>query len=139
MINYPAPSQPAPDLHRLPAAGQHRRGARGARGASRREPERREQLWANTRRLQEGIRSLGFDTAPSETPIVPILIGPLETTLVMWRKVFDAGVFTNPVVPPAVPPSQCRLRTSVMATHTADQIDFCLETSARIGRELGVI
>ncbi|HTL05467.1 MAG TPA: pyridoxal phosphate-dependent aminotransferase family protein [Gemmatimonadales bacterium] len=101
--------------------------------------ERREQLWANTRRLQDGFRSLGFDTGPSETPIVPILIGPLDNTLVMWRKVFDAGIFTNPVVPPAVPPSQCRLRTSVMATHTADQIDFSVETIGRIGRELGVI
>ncbi|HEX7025349.1 MAG TPA: pyridoxal phosphate-dependent aminotransferase family protein [Gemmatimonadales bacterium] len=101
--------------------------------------ERRESLWANTRRLQEGFRSIGFDTGPSETPIVPILIGPLDRTLVMWRKVFDAGIFTNPVVPPAVPPSQCRLRTSVMATHTADQIDYCVETIGRIGKELGVI
>jgi 8-amino-7-oxononanoate synthase len=101
--------------------------------------ERRENLWVNTRRLQEGFRSVGFDTGPSETPIVPILIGPLDRTLVMWRKVFDAGIFTNPVVPPAVPPSQCRLRTSVMATHTADQIDYCVETIGRIGKELGVI
>jgi 8-amino-7-oxononanoate synthase len=101
--------------------------------------ERRENLWANTRRLQDGFRSIGFDTGPSETPIVPILIGPLDRTLIMWRKVFDAGIFTNPVVPPAVPPSQCRLRTSVMATHTADQIDYCIETIGRIGKELGVI
>ncbi|NOT07002.1 MAG: aminotransferase class I/II-fold pyridoxal phosphate-dependent enzyme [Gemmatimonadales bacterium] len=101
--------------------------------------ERREALWANTRRLQQGFRELGFDTGPSETPIVPILIGPLDKTLVMWRKVFDVGVFTNPVVPPAVPPSQCRLRTSVMATHTADQIDYCIESIGKIGKELGVI
>jgi 8-amino-7-oxononanoate synthase len=103
------------------------------------EPERRERLWTNTRRLADGFRALGFDTGPSETPIVPILIGPLDKTLIMWRRVFDAGIFTNPVVPPAVPPSQCRLRTSLMATHTADQIDYCLETIGRIGRELGVI
>jgi 8-amino-7-oxononanoate synthase len=104
-----------------------------------REPERREQLWANTRRLADGFRSLGFDVGPSETPIIPILIGPLDRTLIMWRKVFDAGIFTNPVVPPAVPPSQCRLRTSLMATHTAEQIDYCLETIGGLGRELGVI
>jgi 8-amino-7-oxononanoate synthase len=103
------------------------------------EPERREHLWANTRRLAEGFRNLGFDTGPSETPIIPILIGPLEKTLFMWRKVFDAGIFTNPVVPPAVPPSQCRLRISLMATHTAEQIDYCLETIGNLGRELGVI
>src|SRR3989442_10584661 len=85
-----------------------------------REPERREQLWRNTRRLQEGMRSLGFDIGPTETPIIPVLIGPLEKTFLFWRKLFDAGVFTNPVVPPAAPPSQCRVRTSLMATHTAD-------------------
>jgi 8-amino-7-oxononanoate synthase len=103
------------------------------------EPERRAQLWANTRRLQDGMRDLGYNIGETETPIIPVLIGPMETTFVFWRKLFDAGVFTNPVMPPAVPPSQCRLRTSVMATHTFDQIDFCLEQFASIGRELGVI
>ena len=101
--------------------------------------ERREQLWANARRLKDGFQQIGFDTGPTETPIVPILIGPLDKTLVIWRKVFDAGIFTNPVVPPAVPPSQCRLRTSVMATHTPEQIDFAVETIGKIGHELGVI
>jgi 8-amino-7-oxononanoate synthase len=103
------------------------------------EPERRDELWKNTRRLQDGMRALGFDTGPSETPIVPILIGPLDKTFIMWRRVFDAGIFTNPVVPPAVPPSQCRLRMSLMATHTSDQIDYCVETIGQIGKELGVI
>ena len=103
------------------------------------EPERRDAPWANTRRLHEGFRSLGFEIGTTETPIVPGLVGTMERTFVMWRKLFDAGVFTNPVMPPAVPPSQCRLRTSVMATHTFDQIDFCLEQFATIGRELGVV
>jgi 8-amino-7-oxononanoate synthase len=103
------------------------------------EPERRQALWANTHRLQQGMRSLGYNIGDTETPIVPILIGPMETTFIFWRKLFDAGVFTNPVMPPAVQPSQCRLRTSLMATHTAEQIDFCLEQFARIGKDLGVI
>jgi 8-amino-7-oxononanoate synthase len=104
-----------------------------------REPERRDQLWANTRRLQDGFRRLGFDIGPTETPIVPVLIGQMEKTFLMWRKLFDAGVFTNPVAPPAVAPSHCRLRTSLMATHTFEQIDYALDAFARIGRELGVI
>ena len=104
-----------------------------------REPDRRARLWTNTRRLQEGLRGLGYDIGPTETPIVPVLIGPLEKTFLFWRKLFDAGVFTNPVVPPAVPPSQCRLRTSLMATHTSSQIDAALEAFARIGKELGVV
>jgi 8-amino-7-oxononanoate synthase len=104
-----------------------------------REPERRAQLWENARRLQDGLRSLGFDIGPTETPIVPVLIGPLDKTFLFWRKLFDAGVFTNPVVPPAVPPSQCRLRTSLMATHTAEQIDLALDVFGQLGKELGVI
>jgi 8-amino-7-oxononanoate synthase len=105
----------------------------------RREPDRRATLWENTRRLQAGLRDLGYDIGPTETPIVPVLIGPLEKTFVFWRRLFDAGVFTNPVVPPAVPPSQCRLRTSLMATHTPAQIDTALDAFARLGKELGVI
>jgi len=103
------------------------------------EPERRAALWENTRRLAGGLKSLGFDIGLSETPIVPVLIGPLEKTLVVWRKLFDAGVFTNPVVPPAVPPSQCRLRASVMATHTPEQVDFALEAFAGIAKAVGVL
>lgn len=103
------------------------------------EPQRRTQLWKNTRHLQDGLRNLGFDIGPTETPIVPVLIGPLEKTFLFWRKLFDAGVFTNPVVPPAVPPSQCRLRTSLMATHTPEQIDKALGVFAELGKELGVI
>ena len=103
------------------------------------EPERRAALWENARRMASGLKSLGFDIGPSQTPIIPVLIGPLEKTLVVWRKLFDAGVFTNPVAPPAVPPSQCRLRTSVMATHTAEQIDFALGAFAKIAKAAGVI
>jgi 8-amino-7-oxononanoate synthase len=103
------------------------------------EPERREHLWANTRRLQDGLRSLGFDIGPTQTPIVPVLIGTLENTFVFWRRLFDSGVFTNPVVPPAVPPDQCRLRTSVMATHTPAQIDFALDQFHRLAKEMGVV
>src|SRR5439155_163431 len=89
--------------------------------------------------LQEGLRCEGFDIGPTATPIVPVLIGPLEKTFLFWRKLFENGVFTNPVVPPAVPPSHCRLRTSLMATHTAQQIDHALEVFARLGKELGVM
>src|SRR5207245_2371709 len=103
------------------------------------EAERRQRLWKNARRLQDGLRSVGFDIGTTETPIVPVLIGPLEKTFLFWRKLFDAGVFTNPVVPPAVPPSLCRLRTSLMATHSDEQIDTALEAFGRLGKELGVI
>jgi 8-amino-7-oxononanoate synthase len=103
------------------------------------EPGRRDRLWDNTHRFTEGCRSLGFDIGRTQTPIIPVLIGGLMETLFFWRKLFDAGVFTNPVVPPAVPQDSCRLRASLMATHTPDQIDFALETFAKLGKEAGII
>ena len=99
------------------------------------EPERREALWRNTRRMQEGLKSLGYDIGDSETPIIPILIGDIGTMIVLWRSLFDQGIFTNPVIPPAVPEHSCRLRISMMATHTNKQIDFVLEAFAQ-GRQL---
>lgn len=103
------------------------------------EPERREQLWKNTRRLQEGLRSLGYDIGHSETPIVPVLIGELDRMLVFWKELFDAGVFTNPVTPPAVPDHSCRLRISLMATHTDEHIDFVLDAFAAVGKRMAAI
>jgi 8-amino-7-oxononanoate synthase len=98
------------------------------------EPERREALWRNTRRMQEGLKSLGYDIGESETPVIPVLVGGLEPTLVLWKALFDAGVFTNSVAPPAVPNHSCRLRISVMATHTDEQIDFVLDAFAQVKR-----
>jgi 8-amino-7-oxononanoate synthase len=103
------------------------------------EPQRREQLWHNTRRMQDGLRSLGYDIGRSETPIVPVAVGDLERMFVFWKQLFDAGVFTNPVTPPAVPENSCRLRISLMATHTDEHIDFVLDAFAAVGRKMAVI
>jgi 8-amino-7-oxononanoate synthase len=105
----------------------------------REEPERREHLWKNTHKMREGFRTIGFEIGPTETPIIPVLVGPLDKTFRFWRELFDAGVFTNPVVPPAVPEGSCRLRTSYMATHTDEQLDFVLECIERIGKKLQVV
>lgn len=103
------------------------------------EPERVERLWHNTRRMQEGLVDLGYDIGGSETPVVPVVIGELDRMLVFWKELFDAGVFTNPVTPPAVPEDSCRLRISLMATHTDDQVEQVLHAFARVGREMAVI
>jgi len=103
------------------------------------EPQRREQLWRNTRRLQEGLRGLGYDIGGSETPIVPVLMGSMEQMLWVWKEVFTAGVFTNPVTPPAVPENSCRLRLSLMATHTDEQVDFALQVFEDVGRRLAAL
>ena len=100
------------------------------------EPERRTRLMENARYLRDGIRALGYETGPTETPIVPVIIGSLEKTLAFWRLIMNEGIFTNAVVPPAVPPNACRLRTSCTATHTKQQLDQVLGAFAKVTRKL---
>lgn len=102
------------------------------------EPERKEQLWRNARQLQQGFKSIGFNVGPTQTPIVPIVVGEEETVLMMWRKLFDKGVFASPVFSPGVPPGKALIRTSCMATHTESQIDRVLEIFDQVGRTLGL-
>ncbi|NIW35153.1 MAG: aminotransferase class I/II-fold pyridoxal phosphate-dependent enzyme [Gemmatimonadetes bacterium] len=103
------------------------------------EPERRERLWEITHRMMDGFRSLGFEIGPTQTPIIPIMIGPMDKTFMFWKAVFDAGIFTNPVMPPAVPENSCRLRTSYIAEHTDEQLDYVLDTFEKVGKQFGVI
>jgi 7-keto-8-aminopelargonate synthetase-like enzyme len=63
----------------------------------------------------------------------------MEKTFIAWKMCMEAGLYTNAVVAPAVPPDQCLLRTSYMATHTDEQIDRALEILGDVGRKLGLI
>lgn len=103
------------------------------------EPWHKERLWANVRLLRDGMNALGFDTLGSETPIVPVLIGPDDLTVAFWRAAWDAGVFTTPALPPSVPANQAIIRTSVNANHTPEQLDRLLAVFGQVGRRLGVI
>ena len=103
------------------------------------EPEHRERLWAIVDRMQKGYRDLGFDLGTSETPVIPIILGDEMLVFAFWKRLLDEGIFVNPVRPPAVPPGRALLRTSYMASHTDEQMDYVLETFGRIGRELSVI
>lgn len=103
------------------------------------EPERREQLWKNAHRMQKEFKDLGFDIGKTETPIVPIVIGEDLEAFDFWKALYDNGVFTNPVISPAVPPGQAMIRTSYTATHTDQQLDRVVEVVARVGREKGLI
>jgi len=103
------------------------------------EPERRERLWRNAEHLRAGFRRLGFDTGPSNTPIIPVIVGENELTFRFWKELFDNGVFVNSAVSPAVPPGHGLLRTSVMATHEISQIDQALDIFGKVGRNLGFI
>jgi 8-amino-7-oxononanoate synthase len=103
------------------------------------EPERRERLWAIQKRMKAELAAMGFDVGVTETPIIPIVVGESRLTFMLWRALLDAGVFTNPVVSPAVPESRAMLRTSYIATHTDEQLDRALEIFRRVGHELGVL
>lgn len=105
----------------------------------REEPERRSRLWQNARRMQRELSRLGFDTFGSESPIVPVIVGGTLRTFEFWKRLLDAGVFTNPVIAPAVPAMSGRIRTSYMATHTDAQLDFVLDAFERVGRAMDLI
>jgi len=103
------------------------------------EPERIAQLWHNTKRMKQGLISLGFDLGNSETPILPVYCRSLMSAFKFCKRLEEEGVFVNPVVSPAVPPGQELIRLSLMATHTDRQIDFALDKLGKVGRELGLV
>ncbi len=105
----------------LPAASAA--AALAALGILEAEPERVTRVNALGDRMRRSLRELGFDTAASETPIVPIVVGGGMETLLLWKALFEAGVYTNAALPPAVPDGRCLLRTSYMATHTDEHLD----------------
>jgi len=103
------------------------------------EPELVDRLWQVTERMRTGLKTLGFRMGPSCTPIIPIIIGEMEKTFLAWKMCFEAGLYTNAVVAPAVPPDQCMLRTSYMATHSDEEIDRALSILGEVGRKLALI
>ena len=103
------------------------------------EPQRRTRLLDIAEKMHNGFRAMGFDTGVSVTPVVPVLVGDQVKCFRFWKALFEAGVFTNPVIPPAVEPGHALLRTSYMATHTDAQLDRVLEQFEKIGRRMSII
>ncbi|MFA6742822.1 MAG: aminotransferase class I/II-fold pyridoxal phosphate-dependent enzyme, partial [Candidatus Neomarinimicrobiota bacterium] len=103
------------------------------------EPERRQRLIEIGNYMRREFKRLGFDTSTSETPVIPIVIGDNLKTFTFWKMLFEAGVYSNAVISPAVPSNSSRLRTSYIATHKQEQLDFVLDKFAQIGKQLGVI
>ncbi|MHB1293743.1 MAG: aminotransferase class I/II-fold pyridoxal phosphate-dependent enzyme [Anaerolineae bacterium] len=103
------------------------------------EPERFDRLAAVAKKMRDGYQSMGFNTGKSETAIVPVFIGDDMKTFLFWKALAEAGIYVNPVVPPATPPNQSLLRTSYMATHTDAQLDRVLDIFGTVGKKLGII
>lgn len=91
------------------------------------EPGIIKRLWENSAYLLKRFKEMGCNTGHTQTPIIPILIGDNEKTFMLWRALFDAGIFTNPVVSPAVPPKRTLMRVVVTASHTKEQLDRALD------------
>jgi 8-amino-7-oxononanoate synthase len=103
------------------------------------EDERRKRLWEISKYMRENFQKMGFDTSVSETPVIPIIVGSNEKTFILWKRLFDDGIYANAVVSPAVPSNTARLRTSYIATHTDEQLDYVLDKFEKNGKELGII
>jgi len=103
------------------------------------EPEIVERLSRIGALFRDGLRQIGFDIGESQTPIVPINLGDEYSTVVFWKMLLEHGVYTNPVIYPAVPVGKAMLRTSCMATHTEDQIEQALEQFRTVARKQGLI
>ncbi len=103
------------------------------------EPERVERVNAIAERMRQGYHALGYNVGGSETPIVPIMIGDQLKAIKMWRALFEAGVYTNVAVPPAVPAGKALLRTSYMATHTDREMDQVVSIFKQVGKAEGII
>jgi glycine C-acetyltransferase len=103
------------------------------------EPQLIERLWDNTRFFKSGLQSLGFDTGASESPITPVIVGDAALAMKLSDALFDDGVFAQGIGFPTVPRGKARVRTIVTATHTRDELQFALDSFAKVGRSLGVI
>jgi glycine C-acetyltransferase len=103
------------------------------------EPELIERLWANTRRFKAELARLGFDTGASETPITPVMMGDSAVAGRFSARLFEEGIFAQPVVYPTVALDKARIRTIVTAAHTDEMLDAALAAFDRVGRELAII
>ncbi len=103
------------------------------------EPERQENLWKITNYALESFRQAGFEIGETESPIIPLYVRDTEKTFMATKMAFDAGVFINPVIPPACAPQDTLLRFALMATHTKEQVDVAVEKLTQCFKTLEII
>ncbi|MDR2139044.1 MAG: pyridoxal phosphate-dependent aminotransferase family protein [Tannerella sp.] len=99
------------------------------------EPQRLEHLWELTRYALDGFRRMGCEIGQTQTPIIPLFIRDNDLTFLIVHELFDAGIFVNPVVSPAVAPQDTLIRFSLMATHTRAQLDYAMEAIQKLFRK----
>ena len=103
------------------------------------EPERIEQLWKVTNYALRRFREEGFEIGETESPIIPLYVHDIDKTFLVTKLAFDAGVFINPVIPPACAPQDTLVRFALMATHTEEQVERGVQALTKIFKEQGII
>ena len=103
------------------------------------EPERIQHLWDITKFAIDGFRNMGCEIGNTSTPIIPLYIRDNIKTFKVTKDLFDAGMFVNPVVSPAVPSEDTLIRFSLMATHTQAQVEYALETIEKVFKKYDII
>ena len=103
------------------------------------EPERLEALWDVTRYALTRFREEGFEIGDTESPIIPLYVRDIEKTFAVTKAAFEAGVFINPVIPPACAPQDTLVRFALMANHTKEQVEYGVQALKKVFVELGII
>jgi len=96
----------------------------------------RSKLLENIEFFKSGLNDLGFDAGESQTPIIPLITKEPKLTMEFSKKLFQEGVFVQGIRPPSVPEGKARLRITLMATHTIDDLRFALSKIEKIAKEL---
>ena len=103
------------------------------------EPERIEKLWEVTNYALQRFREERFEIGDTESPIIPLYVRDIQKTFLVTKLAFDAGVFINPVIPPACAPQDTLVRFALMATHTKEQVERGVVALKKIFKEQGII
>ena len=103
------------------------------------EPERIKALWDVTEYALKRFREEGFEIGDTESPIIPLYVHDVDKTFLVTKLASDAGVFINPVIPPACAPQDTLVRFALMATHTKEQVEKGVQVLTKIFKELDII
>lgn len=103
------------------------------------EPERIENLWKVTNYALARFKEAGFEMGETESPIIPLYVRDVFKTFKVTKLAFDNGVFINPVIPPACAPQDTLVRVALMATHTTEQVDRCVEVMVKVFKQEGLL
>jgi glycine C-acetyltransferase len=102
------------------------------------EPQWRTKLWENINYLKDGLIGLGLDVGTTASAVIPVKIGNIPKTLETGRRLLKAGIFTNPIMFPAVSKKNARIRMNVMATHTKEHLDKVLNAFSDVDQKLHI-